>query len=160
MNEAPMAEDHSEELPETSTEPPVSEHKAAVAAAVPLDDLILRILDEQAALADQLRSVAGDQGRIIEALRILAHDVTVLSGLVPTIAHAQTSILDQITALAAGGSRLDNQALLTELRAIRALLDRDGDRVTRLEGDPYLNLLGRRKVIGTICSMPGTYPLA
>ena len=29
-----------------------------------------------------------------------------------------------------------------------------------LAGDPYLNLLGRRKVIGTICSLPGCYPLA
>ena len=29
-----------------------------------------------------------------------------------------------------------------------------------LQGDPYLNLLGRREVIRTICSLPGCYPLA
>jgi pimeloyl-ACP methyl ester carboxylesterase len=28
------------------------------------------------------------------------------------------------------------------------------------QGDPYLNLLGRREVIRTICSLPGCYPLA
>jgi len=93
-----MSEEHPEELTETSTEPPVSEREAAVAAAVPLD-LILRILDEQTALAEQIRNVAGNQGRMIDALHILQHDVTVLSGLLPTVAHAQTNILDQITAL-------------------------------------------------------------
>src|SRR5215472_10153065 len=158
-----MSEEHPEELPETTPEP-VSEHKAAVAATVPLDDLVLTILDEQRAvgkdLADQLRSVAPDQGRMIEAMRILAHDITVIGNLLPTVAHAQTAILDQLTARSAAGARLDNREVLDELRAIRDLLARDGDRVRRLEGDPYLNLLGRRKVIGTICSMPGTYPLA
>lgn len=168
-----MAEDkpelETETAPETAPEP-ISEHEAAVAAAVPLDDLILKILDEQRVLhkdlADQLRRL-DDSGEgadhlraVLDGQRTLQHDVTVLCGLLPTVAHAQTSILDQITALAAGGSRHDNQALLTELRAIRALLARHGDPVSRLEGDPYLNLLGRRKVIGTICSMPGTYPLA
>jgi len=44
-----MSEDHPETATETSREPPVSEHEAAVAGAVPLDGLILRILDEQAA---------------------------------------------------------------------------------------------------------------
>jgi hypothetical protein len=168
-----MAEEHPEELTETITEAPVSEHEAAVAAAVPLDDLILRILDEQTALAEQQRRILDelrrldDSGDIADQLRAgldgqrtLQHDVTVLCGLLPTVAHAQTAILDQITALAAGGARLDNREVLNELRSLRDLLDRDGDRVTRLEGDPYLNLLGRRKVIGTICSMPGTYPLA
>lgn len=29
-----------------------------------------------------------------------------------------------------------------------------------LQGDPYLNLLGKREVIRTICSLPGCYPLA
>ena len=63
-----MSEEHPEELTETSTEPPVSEREAAVAAAVPLD-LILRILDEQTALAEQIRNVAGNQGRMIEPPR-------------------------------------------------------------------------------------------
>ena len=81
-----MTEDKPEELTETS------EHETAVAAAVPLDDLLLRILDEQATLAEQLRAVLDGQ-------RTLQHDVTVLSGLLPTVAHAQTNILDQITAL-------------------------------------------------------------
>jgi hypothetical protein len=79
-----MAEDHPEELPETSAET----HE--VAAAVPLDEL--RRLDDSGDIADQLRTVLDGQ-------RTMQHDVTVLSGLLPTVAHAQTSILDQINAL-------------------------------------------------------------
>src|SRR6516164_4217391 len=94
-----MTEEHREELPETSTETPVSEHETAVAAAVPLDELVLRILDEQAALAERLRGVADDQGRIRDALGILAHDVTVVANLLPSVAHLQTAILDQINAV-------------------------------------------------------------
>ena len=100
-----MTEEHREELPETSTETPVSEHETAVAAAVPLDELVLRILDEQAVLAGQLQRILyelgrlDDSGAIADQLRTLQHDVTVLSGLVPTVAHAQTGILDQINAV-------------------------------------------------------------
>jgi len=83
-----MAEDHPEDLPETSTEP-ASEHEAAVAAAVPLDDLMLRIIDEQTALADQLHTVLDGQ-------RLLGHDVTMTLALAQTLANGQTAILDEM----------------------------------------------------------------
>ena len=128
-----MTEYHPEELPETSIEP-VSEHETAVAAAVPLDELVLRILDEQAAFAVQQQRILYELGRLDHSgaiagqLRTLQHDVTVLSGLVPTVAHAQTGILDQITAL-----RADLRALGKVLAAWTERLDAIEDYIERRE---------------------------
>jgi len=123
-----MAEDHPEDLPETSTEP-ASEHEAAVAAAVPLDDLMLRIIDEQTALADQLHTVLDGQ-------RLLGHDVTMTLALAQTLANGQTAILDEMRTirgqLAQLGSR-DAEALREQLRDIRAIQDRIDSRLRTSE---------------------------
>ena len=124
-----MSEEHPEDPHETSTEPPVSEHETAVAAAVPLDDLLLRILDEQATLAEQLRAVLDGQ-------RTLQHDVTVLSGLLPTVAHAQTAVLDEMRAIRGQLAQLcsrDTETLREQLRDIRALQDRIDTRLRTSE---------------------------
>jgi hypothetical protein len=75
--------------------------------------------------------------QLAEQLRLLAHDVTVLMGLVPTVAHAQTSILDQITALNVALARLegreDEQTLLDEFRGLGRLLVGFNDRMAAIE---------------------------
>jgi hypothetical protein len=126
-----MAEEHPEDPHETSTEPPVSDHETAVAAAVPLDDLILRILDEQTALAEQLRAV-------IDGQRLLGHDVTMTLALAQTLANGQTAVLDEMRAIRGQLARLDNQNLLEELRAARQALDRVPDVVMNRWADTLL----------------------
>ena len=116
-----MAEDHPEELPETSAET----HE--VAAAVPLDEL--RRLDDSGDIADQLRTVLDGQ-------RTMQHDVTVLSGLLPTVAHAQTAVLDEMRTIRGQLAQLcsrDTETLREQLRDIRALQDRIDTRLRTSE---------------------------
>ena len=123
-----MAEDHPEDLPETSTEP-ASEHEAAVAAAVPLDDLMLRIIDEQTALADQLHTVLDGQ-------RLLGHDVTMTLALAQTLANGQTAILDEMRTIRGQLAQLcsrDTETLREQLRDIRAIQDRIDSRLRTSE---------------------------
>jgi len=127
--------------PETAPEP-ISEPATAVVTRAEI--ILDRLAEQQQLILDELRRL-DDSGVIADQLRTLQHDVTVLSGLLPTVAHAQTAILDQITALRdemriirGQLARLDNQNLLDELRAARQALDRVPDVVMNRWADTLL----------------------
>ena len=96
MSEDPKPELETETAPETAPEP-ISEPATAVVtrAEIILDNLAAqqqRILDDQAALADQLRAV-------IDSQRLLGHDLTMTLALAQTLANGQTAVLDEMRAI-------------------------------------------------------------
>jgi hypothetical protein len=109
-----MAEDYNEPTPEPAPETElVPEPATEVVTSAEI------ILDH---LAEQLRLVLDGQ--------------RMLQRVLPTVAHAQTAILDEMRAIRemlVHDDKRDNEILLAELRAIREILARDGDRVRRLE---------------------------
>ena len=134
-----MSEEHREDQPEPATDTatePVPEPATAVVtrAEIILDNLAAqqqRILDDQAALADQLRAV-------IDSQRLLGHDLTMTLALAQTLANGQTAVLDEMRAIRGQLARLDNQNLLDELRAARQALDRVPDVVMNRWADTLL----------------------
>ena len=132
-----MSADHPEELTEPATETatePVPEPATAVVtrAEIILDNLAAqqqRILDDQAALADQLRAV-------IDSQRLLGHDLTMTLALAQTLANGQTAVLDEMRAIRGQLAQLcsrDTETLREQLRDIRALQDRIDTRLRTSE---------------------------
>ena len=108
--------------PETAPEP-ISEPATAVVTRAEI--ILDRLAEQQQLILDELRRL-DDSGVIADQLRTLQHDVTVLSGLVPTVAHAQTGILDQITALDANLRGLGRvlAGFVDQMAAVEASIER------------------------------------